>query len=54
MYVLLKLPFVNEKVAIDDSVSTIKWTFKQGANVVSLELVSVQDSTIVLLKNDNY
>lgn len=48
-YVLQKPPFVSEALAIEDSIITIKWAFKNGLDVVSLEPVSVQKNTLVHL-----
>lgn len=48
-YILLKPPFVNEKTAIEDAISSINWAFKNGVDVVSLEPVSVQKNTLVHL-----
>jgi radical SAM enzyme (TIGR01210 family) len=46
-YVLLKPPFLSEREAIEDSVETIKTAFSMGADVVSLEAVTVQRYTLV-------
>jgi len=48
-YVLLKPPFVDEKTAIEDAISSVEWAFSKGVDVVSLEPVSVQDYTLVRL-----
>lgn len=49
VYVLQKPPFVSEKLAIKDSVNTIKWAFENGADIISLEPVSVQKNTLINL-----
>ena len=46
-YVLLKPPFMNERLAIEDSVRSIKWAVELGFDVVSLEPVSVQRNTLI-------
>jgi len=48
-YVLQKPPFLSESVAIENSVSSIKWAFQHGIDVVSLEPVSVQKNTLIHL-----
>jgi radical SAM enzyme (TIGR01210 family) len=48
-YVLQKPPFVSEKQAIDDTISSVKWAFENGVDVVSIEPVSVQKNTLVHL-----
>lgn len=48
-YVLLKPPFLDENPAIEDAISSIDWAFKNGADVVSLEPVSVQNFTLTQL-----
>jgi len=48
-YVLQKAPFLSESVAIDDAVTSIKWAFENGVDVVSLEPVSVQKNTLIHL-----
>ena len=49
VYVLLKPPFLEEEYAIQDSVETIKWAFGRGADIVSLEPISVQKNTLIHL-----
>lgn len=49
VYVLQKPPFVSEKLAIKDSVNSIKWAFENGADIISLEPVSVQKNTLIHL-----
>jgi len=46
-YVLIKPPFLTEKEAIQDAIETAKFAFQHGADVVSLEPVSIQDFTLV-------
>lgn len=36
-------------MAIKDSINTIKWAFENGANIISLEPVSVQKNTLIYL-----
>lgn len=48
-YVLLKPPFLGECTAIEDSINTISWAFKQGIDVISLEPISVQKNTLIHL-----
>jgi radical SAM enzyme (TIGR01210 family) len=48
-YVLQKPPFVSEKQAIDDTISSVKWAFENEVDVVSIEPVSVQKNTLVHL-----
>jgi archaeosine synthase beta-subunit len=45
-YVLLKPPFLTEREGIMDTVETIKFAFNNGADIVSIEPVSVQDFTL--------
>ncbi len=46
-YVLIKPPFLTEKEAIQDAIETARFAFQRGADVVSLEPVSIQDFTLV-------
>ncbi len=46
-YVLLKPPFLTEAESIEDSISTIKYAFNIGFDVISLEPVSVQNFTLI-------
>jgi radical SAM enzyme (TIGR01210 family) len=46
-YILLKPPFLSEKEAIDDAVSSIKTAFSVNTNTVSLEAVTLQKYTLV-------
>jgi radical SAM enzyme (TIGR01210 family) len=46
-YVLLKPPFLTESEAIEEAVKAIHFAFENGADVVSLEPVSVQDFSLV-------
>jgi radical SAM enzyme (TIGR01210 family) len=46
-YVLLKPPFLTESEAIEEAVRAIRFAFQHGADVVSLEPVSVQDFSLV-------
>lgn len=46
-YILLKPPFLTESAAIDDSINSIAWAFRNGADVVSIEPVSVQQFSLV-------
>lgn len=53
-YILLKPPFLTEKLAIENSINSIKWAFSKGVDVISLEPVSVQKYTLIhLLYNMN-
>ena len=53
-YISQKPPFVNEKLAIDDTIASINWAFKNGVDVISIEPISVQKNTLVhLLYNMN-
>jgi len=55
-YVLIKPPFLTEAEAIADAVSTIRFAWEMGAEIVYLEPVSIQDFTMVywLWKNGYY
>jgi len=46
-YILVKPPFVSEGFALDNAVDSVNYAYNIGADVVSLEPVSVQDFTIV-------
>ncbi len=46
-YVLVKPPFTSEGFAIKDAIETTEYAFNIGANIVSLEPVSIQDFTPV-------
>jgi radical SAM enzyme (TIGR01210 family) len=46
-YVLLKPPFISEAEAIVDVEKTIEEAFKLGVNAVSLEVMSIQEFTLV-------
>jgi radical SAM enzyme (TIGR01210 family) len=48
-YILLKPPFLDEKPAIEDAITSINWAFKNGVDVVSLEPASVQYYTLIHL-----
>ena len=48
-YIVLKPPFLDEKPAIEDAITSINWAFKNGVDVVSLEPVSVQYYTLIHL-----
>ncbi len=47
LYILIKSPFLTEYEAIEDSVSTIEFAREIGADIISLEAVSIQDQTFV-------
>lgn len=47
MYVLVKPPFLTEAEAIKDAITTTEFAFTIGADVVSLEPVSIQSMTII-------
>jgi radical SAM enzyme (TIGR01210 family) len=55
-YVLLKPPFLTEKEAIDDAISTIKDAFDADCDIVSLNPVAVHADTLVdkLWKKGDY
>lgn len=46
-YVALKPPFLDEREAIEDAIETISKCFEIGVDAVSLELMSVQEFTIL-------
>jgi radical SAM enzyme (TIGR01210 family) len=46
-YVSLKPPFLTEKVSITEAMETIRECFKINVDAVSLELVSIQEFTLV-------
>jgi archaeosine synthase beta-subunit len=46
-YVLVRPPFLTEAEAIEDTVESIKFAAELGADIVSLEAVSIQDLTMV-------
>lgn len=47
IYVLIKPPFLTETESIEDAVSTVEFAHTLGADIVSLEAVSIQDFTLV-------
>jgi radical SAM enzyme (TIGR01210 family) len=51
-YVVQKPPFLSEKAAIDDTVQSARWALQNGADVVSIEPVSVQKYTLVHLLHE--
>ena len=55
-YILLKPPFITEKEAIDDAVTSIIDSFKAGCKIVSLNPVTVHADTLVdaLFKKRQY
>lgn len=55
-YILIKPPFLTESEAIIDAIRSAKKAFKSGSSIVSFELMSVQEDTIVyqLYKDELY
>jgi len=46
-YALIKPPFLTEEEAIDDAVTTIKWTVKEGTDLVVAMLANIQPYSLV-------
>ena len=46
-YVLIKPPFLTEEEAINDAVTTIKWTVKEGTDLVVAMLVNIQPYSLL-------
>ena len=51
-YILVKPPFLSESEAIKDTCNSIEFAFENGANIISIEPVSVQDFTLTSFLNE--